>query len=575
MSIKQNPLASHHRMGTNKSKKKSSGTVDAEYIGTETCVLGKEWTPIYRVPVDFSVDHFTNAMSNLIKQPNINSTVIMRADILQENIYDSKVGNSTFTSADRLKFPEFPSSGNHDDVVLHRDLQDIKLRTVDLSSSKIELSARSEVIRRIIPRNPFKDHIINQTCLIYQNDDNDALVVYIPHIDSAEETPFYLPPVYAIGLLYHESTLSIHYFPFHDTKPLNTMDQSERPIRIALRLIQTSSKHSNGAKTGYEKRVNHDVVVPKIAFQNRYISLKKKYSSKLVNLWAESTDPKKHVFEDLAIAAFLIEFWQLRFKDKPFEFRDLGCGNGLLVYILIMEGYNGKGIDARRRKSWATYPQEVQDNLKEQIIVPQILLKPHPAVSKLAPHVGDNGRLFNVPQLNDNNQTPNTFYSSANLLSSPKVCTGEDFPENTFIIGNHSDELTCWIPLFQLPFIVIPCCSHALSGAKFRYSPRKHIKAPPTQPGQTSQANGSTYASLVDHVEDISNQMGWVVEKEMLRIPSTRNAAIIGADFKQNYKALPEDAKKLRPWDVLAMEGGAEGWVENSVALMKKAPRSH
>lgn len=98
--------------------------------------------------------------------------------------------------------------------------------------------------------------------------------------------------------------------------------------------------------------MNHDLVVPKIAFQNRYITLKKKYSSNLVNLWCESTDPKKHVFEDLAIAAFLIELWTVKYKSREdFEFRDLGCGNGLLVYILNMEGYSGKGIDARSRKS--------------------------------------------------------------------------------------------------------------------------------------------------------------------------------------------------------------------------------
>lgn len=121
------------------------------------------------------------------------------------------------------------------------------------------------------------------------------------------------------------------------------MNLSERPIRIALRLLQTSTKHSSGVKLGYEKRVNHDLVVSKVDFQNRYITLKSKYSSDLVNSWCESTDPKKHVFEDLAIAAFLIEYWKLKkFNKDEFEFRDLGCGNGLLVYILMMEGTGEK-----------------------------------------------------------------------------------------------------------------------------------------------------------------------------------------------------------------------------------------
>ena len=94
-----------------------------------------------------------------------------------------------------------------------------------------------------------------------------------------------------------------------------------------------------------------------------------------MNNWGESTDPRKHVFEDIAIAAFIIEYWKLNsFEPEKFEFRDLGCGNGLLVHILILEGYKGKGIDARARKSWALYPSEVQNCLLEQIIVPKFYL---------------------------------------------------------------------------------------------------------------------------------------------------------------------------------------------------------
>ena len=64
-----------------------------------------------------------------------------------------------------------------------------------------------------------------------------------------------------------------------------------------------------------------------------------------MNNWGESTDPRKHVFEDIAIAAFIIEYWKLNsFEPEKFEFRDLGCGNGLLVHILILEGYKGREL---------------------------------------------------------------------------------------------------------------------------------------------------------------------------------------------------------------------------------------
>lgn len=545
-------------------------------------VLGDPWVPVYETPVDFKALHFELAMANLIKQPNINSTVIMRADILKENIYDPGRGDSTFTSKLILEIPSFPTSDQdhqHDDEhehdeVLTRYLDDVTLRTIPLNNSTIQLHTKCEAIRRMIPRNPFKDHIINQTCLILTSSNaTSVLVVYIPHIKSEDEIPFYLPLVYGVGILYHDCKLSIQYLPFnYNTDPLASpklrgLDVAERPIRIALRLLKTSDKHSNGQMTGYEKRVYHDLVVPKVNFQNRYITLKKKYSSHLVNNWTESTDPRKHVFEDLAIAAFLIELWDLHYTNAPdFEFRDLGCGNGLLVYILINEGYKGKGIDARQRKSWKTYPEEVQQCLLEQVIVPSILLKPHPAVRQLNPKITDNGRVFRV---NGRNNHPPTTYKSADLLHNPMVCTTEDFPTNTFIIGNHSDELTCWIPLLGFPFMVIPCCSHALNGSRARYHPRKTIVKTGVQPVALM------YGCLVDHVEDLSKQMGWIVEKEMLRIPSTRNAAIIGMNKLLTHKSDPPDDVDTRVLDLIASEGGADGWVENCMLLTTLSPRGH
>jgi tRNASer (uridine44-2'-O)-methyltransferase len=42
------------------------------------------------------------------------------------------------------------------------------------------------------------------------------------------------------------------------------------------------------------------------------------------------------------------------------SFIDIGCGNGLLVYLLTSEGYPGKGIDIRARKIWSFYPSEIK-----------------------------------------------------------------------------------------------------------------------------------------------------------------------------------------------------------------------
>ena len=195
--------------------------------------------------------------------------------------------------------------------------------------------------------------------------------------------PFYIPQVAAVAILLHENQLSVQYIPFPGQSEV-LMDPKQRVVRTAFRLLQTAYKHSNGVKDGYLKRVTHDVVVNKVLFQDRYIHLKKKYSKFLVDNWAESTDPKKHVFEDIAIAAFLIELWRKIYghekTEEKLQFRDLGCGNGVLCYILIQEGFKGLGVDARQRKSWSIYPNDVKRCLKEQVIVPSILLRPHPTM---------------------------------------------------------------------------------------------------------------------------------------------------------------------------------------------------
>lgn len=488
-------------------------------------------------------------MSNIIREPNINSTVIMRADIMIENIFDANKGDTKFVSKSIGQIPSFPDQKN-DDSVLYRYYDDVRLRDIPLYNSQIKFMPKIEIVRRIIPRNPFKDYIINQTSVVLaDSSQNSVLVVYIPHVEHEKEIPFYLPVVYGIAILYHQQQMSIHYLPFNYTdsqqeRILRQLDPNDRSIRIAHRLLETSCKHSQGLKDGYSKRVHHDLIVPREAFQNRYISLKKKYSSTLVNQWVEKTDPKKHVFEDLAIAAFLIEFWRLN-GFLEFQFLDIGCGNGLLVYILHMEGYKGKGVDARRRKSWDTYPHETQAMLQEKIFIPSIILEPDSKEKYFA--------VANVDGLVQ-------YHLSTKLIQADYVMTTNDIPHDTFLIGNHSDELTCWLPLMGFPFMVIPCCSHGLSGAKKRYTKSKQVL---------------TYASLVEHVQDLAKSVGWITEKEYLRIPSTRNVALVGFNKHLKVKDQTSEHFNEQVLEIIHREGGADAWVENCINLMKLPPRDH
>ncbi|KAK9462353.1 uncharacterized protein V1516DRAFT_670038 [Lipomyces oligophaga] len=445
----------------------------------------------------FTVEHFRTAELNLVWNPQITSSSILRAEIVSD------------------------TQSPNDCESEHDHLFDVKNLQTELSTllNPICISFERKVVRKLLPRNPAKDSPMIQSCVFLFNETHVG-IVYIPHVTNADAIPFYHPAVSGILLWYSptRNLLSLYYRFYPNTK-LTTRLQ-----RTGLRLLAIAKKHSTGVAKGYQKRVHHDVIVDKIRFQDRYLELKVKYSRQLCESWVESTDPKKHVFEDLGIAAFLMELWESR-KLKFDSFVDLGCGNGLLVYILVMEGYTGFGIDARRRKSWEIYPLKVQQQLRQQILLPK--------------------------------------YSTAATLpdfEKDSILLQSQLPQSCFLIGNHSDELTPWIPFLNHPFVVIPCCSHAFTGAKYRYPP----------PPSSLKLPSSTYSALVYHVELMAAGLGWKVEREMLRIPSTRNTALIGIDVDRKLVGKLQSAE-----EIICKYGGSSGFAQNVISLMNKNPRSH
>lgn len=457
------------------------------------------WQSVFSQPVSVLKVHFDAALDNIVRNPGVNSTILLRADIYFE-----------FSELQGLHTHQVTPDCDLDPSWLRTNLADTKPRVLEIAGFEPE----SWLVRRNVPRNPHRDRIINQTCVFYRGPGDSRLVIYVPHCEQ-HEIPFYLPEAQAVGILFQPHTVSVHYLLYPNSVPLIERSPDERLLRIALNLLNTAVKHSKGVQNGYKKRVEHDVVVGRKTFQDTYICLKQKYAAELVANWAEKTDPRKHVFEDLGIAAFLIELWKQLYKSpSDFEFLDLGCGNGLLTHILIQEGYHGRGVDARERKSWATYPPQTQSCLRAQLIVP--------AAAGLS---------------NDED----FFYLGK---------TSPDDQSKLFLIGNHSDELTLWLPLFGLPFMVIPCCSHGLSGQKMRF---------------TGKGQKSTYQALTEKVMQITKQAGWKPELELLRIPSTRNAAIIGRTLAHPGVDLTQ---------IIEREGGAEQWIEFTKKLAT-SKRSH
>ncbi|XP_022701309.1 probable tRNA (uracil-O(2)-)-methyltransferase isoform X2 [Varroa jacobsoni] len=194
-----------------------------------------------------------------------------------------------------------------------------------------------------------------------------------------------------------------------------------------------------------------------------YWDLKLKYGPELIKIWPEKTDPLKFVFEDLAIASYLIALWDPEDDGRKTSFVDIGCGNGLLVYILILEGHMGLGIDVRKRRIWSLYPPKVSDFLREEPVTPQSRF------------------------------------------------------DAEWWIGNHSDELTPWIPLLAsmssstAKVFLLPCCPYGLYGKYQRTKP-----------------DLSQYQSYLIHLkEDFLPKCGFKVRIDKIRIPSTKRICMV------------------------------------------------
>lgn len=568
----------------------------------------KKWLPVLQNSCDFQPRVFESVALNLIKNPNINSNLLFRADIL----YDSLNNEVTSTQT--------PGTGDYEAI-----LQEYSIRDGELPGFQIKRT----MIRIMVPRNPQLDKPIAQTCQFLQSTTEhgpeENLVIYIPHTSRVDDLPWYHPRVQSLAYLHtwrprspspteslndlqkslfraKQGDVSVHYRLY----PTESLPLSNRLIRTAHQLLSTLYKHGQGALAGYTKRVHHDQLISQQRIQDTYTELKRKHVKRLCDNWVEQTEPSKHVFEDLGIAAFLIELWKDMYEgsqdllgdnfgilgqDKVSfpGFVDIGCGNGVLVDVLIREGYSGWGFDARNRKTWATFEPSIQNHLKQMILIPQPLFQMHSIVNH-----ADGGIISKNPI------PPKSDLAWHNGI----------FPSGTFIISNHADELTPWTPLLasisSSPFLAIPCCSHNLSGLRFRApsvfnsysadilapsyfaaniskSKAVAIKTAYTDIEEEQPAEGdlndlstkarskqpSAYSSLCDWVSHLTSEVGYVVEKEALRLPSTRNMGILGRTWAEGFEH-GDNGSRMERVKLIASKEKANGiiWVKGAKGLV-------
>ncbi|THU79346.1 DUF1613-domain-containing protein [Dendrothele bispora CBS 962.96] len=439
------------------------------------------WTPLVLCPANFPQELFEIAISQLVHHPEYNSTLILRSEVIADIYFDS--GDS---------------------------------RAEDILKEIPELNGRRPtrcIHRRLLPRRPGRDASLEQYCTLYTSSDDinmsseshdnelatvDTLVL-TPITSSEQPLPYYHPRVSHLAFRHLDDpssldqlgTLRIEVIPLPDVE--SPQDPNGRLYRTCLALLDTLHRYGWGAVTNYQKRVHHDILISRERYQDLYLVMRERHKG-LVETWQEVTDPLKHVFEDIGIATYLMLLWKDTFKegldkfdDEKFDghcepwrdwprppggFLDLGCGNGLLTHILTSEGYTGNGID----------PNET------------------PSHSKF-------------------------------------------FPEGVFIIANHADELTPWTPVLATlysasGYLSIPCCAWTFDA---RYSRSKSdIFLLPEGKHRTVDefartlalggdgSNSSGYSMYRIWLASLSLYCGWEIECETLRIPSTRNWALVG-----------------------------------------------
>ncbi|KAF6756478.1 DUF1613 domain-containing protein [Ephemerocybe angulata] len=440
------------------------------------------WLPLIRCPANFPAEIFEVAILQLVHHPEYNSTLILRSEVLVEHTSD------------------FPS--------LTPTLEDaIPVRCIH---------------RKLLPRRPGRDAALEQYCTFYSTKGSTIVdnLVLTPIPDANGALPYYHPAVHHIRFRYLPGEVDVLQIEV-DRLPGTPTDPNSRLYRTSLALLDTVHRYGWGALGNYKKRVHHDCIITREAYQDLYLLMRERHKH-LVDTWQEVTDPYKHVFEDIGIATFLMLLWKDSYpasqetidETAPWKswgrplggFIDFGCGNGLLTHILVQEGYTGVGIDVRARTSWSHYAA--------------------PTPSSLRVHAFD-----------------------------PLSLPSDDalFPAGAFIIGNHADELTPWVPVVATltsasGYISIPCCAWSFD-AKFE---RSSTKGYPHGEGFVESlslggdgSNASSYSMYRIWLASLSVHCGWKVESETLRIPSTRNWAIVGRKREGDAEEARANAQEI------------------------------
>ena len=291
---------------------------DSQPLVHTSCLDGR-WqtaTEYEQGGLTISPEGFASATNILLTQPNLNSSHLFRADI----IYDSTKQLKTPAEIERDRCISLATQESDEGV------------TARTPGTFPGFTLTRTVVRKLIPRNLQLDGTLIQSCHLYEGTTSAYLVVYRSHADSADDTPWYHPPVEALAYLYKAKSrtepdaagvsISVHILPFEASSPSDPIPIPTRLHRTLLSLLRTLIRIAKGMSCPVRDTLNiaiapKDNIIPQHVVQNTYSRLKQTYSADLISHWVEKTEPSKHVFEDISIAAFLIELWRQMYGVLP------------------------------------------------------------------------------------------------------------------------------------------------------------------------------------------------------------------------------------------------------------------
>jgi tRNASer (uridine44-2'-O)-methyltransferase len=158
-------------------------------------------------------------------------------------------------------------------------------------------------------------------------------------------------------------------------------------------------------------------------------------------------------------------------------------------------------------------------------------------------------------------------------LSPPELCLAAEppFPTSSFLIGNHADELTPWLPLLvaKTPgsaFLNIPCCCHRFTSrfTDAQYSIATDVlKWPGIQTDMDryeglARDKGGRYNAYLHYVAEQTIRAGWRPEREALRIPSTKCWAFVGR--KRIFSPDSNEDGSIQEWIRATSESSLKSW---------------